>query len=157
MGEVLLHIVLFNIIGVFSISVLYFYFLAVQDISIGDIVTLTRPICSESGFNFSVFRTLQSGRWPMWVGDGDIESDLVTQFPDKLRNSYHDIEGKRLTFREWPGQLLQFLRCFVHLYNVLLWTLWQKVKILSEVEYTDYIITCPLCRSISSRGLQLRW
>ena len=62
MGVVLLHIVLFNIIGVFSISVLYFYFLAVQDISIGDIVTLTRPICSESGFNFNVFRTLQSGR-----------------------------------------------------------------------------------------------
>ena len=35
--------------------------------------------------------------------------------------------------------------------------MWQKVNILSEIDNTDYIITCPLCRSISSYGLQLRW
>ena len=41
-------------------------------------------------------------------------SDLVTQLTitDKLRNLNQDIEGKWFTISWWPGQHLQFLRCF---------------------------------------------
>ena len=34
-------------------------------------------------------------------------------FPDKLRIWNHDIDGKWLTVRDWPGEHSQFLRCFV--------------------------------------------